>query len=84
MQKEEWICYSESTLMQGKMMSAVNAYTPFGAQVGPRVQFDGAFIGQNPARSLKAANVRKYRSIRSNKTAHPPTIACTAMCGPWC
>jgi len=58
MQKENWICYSVSTSTQGEKMLIVNAYTPFGDQVGPCVQFDGAFFGQNPARSLKAAKVR--------------------------
>lgn len=58
MQKEKWICYSVSTSTQGERMLTVNAYTPFGDQVGPCVQFDGAFFGQNPARSLKPAKVR--------------------------
>lgn len=58
MQKEKWICYSASTSTQRERMLIVSEYTPFDAQVGPCLQFDGAFFGQNPARSLKAAKVR--------------------------
>lgn len=60
----------------------VGANTPFGAHFGPCVQFDGAFFGQVPARSLEATKSEMYRSVRDNEVAHPPVIACTAMCGP--
>jgi hypothetical protein len=47
-----------STSTEGERMLIVNAYTPFDAHLGPCVQFNGAFSGQNPAISLKAAKVR--------------------------
>ena len=39
-------------------MLIVNAYTPFDDHFAPDVQFDGAFAGQSPARSLNNAKVR--------------------------
>ena len=58
-------------------------YTPFGAHVGSGiVQFDGAFRGQDPPRSLEAAQCEKCRSLCDPEVAHPPTISCTALCAP--
>ena len=35
-------------------------YAPFVVHLGPTVQFDGAFCGQVPLRSLEAAQGEKY------------------------
>jgi hypothetical protein len=51
-----------------------NAYTPFGDQVGPCVQFDGAFFGQNPARSLNAAKVRSTEAYAIMKQLTRPRL----------
>jgi hypothetical protein len=59
----------------------VNADAPFGDHLGPGVQFDGAFFGQEPNISLEAAKSEKYPSARGYEAAHPPMIPCTAPCG---
>jgi hypothetical protein len=52
----------------------VNADAPFGDHLGPGVQFDGAFVGQAPNKSLEAVMCEKYQSVRGYRAAHPPTI----------
>ena len=66
---------------KGKVLGLIHA--PFGDHVNPGVQFDGAFFGHDPKRSLDAAIGEKYdRSVYDDKVAHAPTIVCTPLCGP--
>ena len=73
MQKEKWICYSVSTSTRGRML-IVNAYIPFDDHFAPCVQFDGAFPGQNPARSLKDGKVRSTEAYAVMKQLTRPRL----------
>jgi hypothetical protein len=60
----------------------VNADAPFDDHLGPPLQFNGAFFGQNPDISLDAAKGKSIEAYAAKKVTYPPMIMCTAPCGP--
>ena len=54
------------------MSALANADTPFDDHLGPPVQFNGAFFGQNPDISLDdAKGEKKYQGVRRDKGNSP-------------
>jgi hypothetical protein len=71
-----------SASTQGEEVLIVNADAPFDDHLGPPLQFDGAFFGQNPDISLDATKGESIEASAAKKATYPPMIMCTPPCGP--
>lgn len=60
----------------------VSADAPFDDHLGPPLQFNGAFFGQNPDISLDAGKGKIIEAYAAKKVTYPPMIMCTPPCGP--